>query len=525
MTSTSETGQARYWAREHGVRVRSGPGLQQPIVTQLARGQAVEATADPAILADGYHWLPIRQGDTTAFVALELLSPQSVRPDPVGPVPVAPELVTAAQGTPLAAHTRALMAIAICESGARTARDNGGELVHRFEPLQWDRLFRDSWGEPPATWTPEKCYVTSWGVGQIMGWAHATFNCADALAFRTWLQADPAHEYAALVRFCLTKPGVAGALQTESWEQLWRLYNGGHPQWLPHFQSALQRVVEAAGGPEAPAPRTAVQGPVPAAPPFTDARSLVAPLPDAAPAAADFSGIPPAAPASPARLTHRAVTVVRPALQGLRYEGGRLLRRGLMLVTLVFTLWQTNVISPAQIVALLEEAVVPLVTDQTDSVEGRLGHSLEALEARLTALEQVAPPNMSLPSSGGAGAALPVPNSTPVPTAAPEPTATPLPPPAPTPEPTASLDLTPTPLAAAAPTAPPAPAEACGPRQTVLTARYHVRAAPALEAAVVAILGPGTPVCVLTQQSGWSRLREPEGWVADAGLAPLPLAG
>ena len=216
---------------------------------------------------------------------------------------------------------------------------------------------------------------------------------------------------------------------------------------------------------------------------------------------------------------------MRPALQGLRYEGGRLLRRGLMLVTLVFTLWQTNVISPAQIVDLLEEAVVPLVTDQTDSVEGRLGHSLETLEARLAALEQAAPQNMGLPSSGVAGAVLPAPNSTPVPTAAPDPTPTPLPPPAPTPVPTPSLDLTPTPLAAEAPPAPPARAEACGPRQTVLTARYHVRAAPALEAAVVAILGPGTPVCVLTQQAGWSRLREPEGWVADAGLAPLPLAG
>lgn len=532
MNSTSETGQSRYWVREHGVHVRSGPGLQQPILTQLARGQAVEATADPAILADGYHWLPIRQGDTTAFVARELLSPQAVRPDPVGPVPVAPELVTAAQGTPLAAHTRALMAIAICESGARTARDNGGELVHRFEPLQWDRLFRDSWGEPPTTWTPEKCYVTSWGVGQIMGWAHATFGCADALAFRTWLQEDPAHEYAALVGFCLAKPGVAEALQTESWEQLWRLYNGGHPQWLPHFQGALARVVEAAYVPEAPAPRAEMSaGPgVNTAP---AARSLVAPLPDAAPAAADFSRIPPRAPAAPGRLTHQAVTVVRPALQGLRYEGSRLVRRGLMLVTLVFTLWQTNVISPAQIVDLLEEAVVPLVTDQTDSVEGRLGHSLDALEARLAALEQVTPPHMSLPSSGVAGAVMPAPNPTPVPTAAPpsappatpEPTAPPLPPPAPTPEPTPSLELTPTPLAAEVPTGPPAPAEACGPRQTVLTARYHVRAAPALDATVVAILGPGTPVCVLTQQAGWSRLQEPEGWIADAGLAPLPLAG
>ena len=524
MTSTSETGQRRYWAREHGVRVRSGPGLQQAILTQLARGQAVEATAGPVILADGYHWLPIRQADTTAFVARELLAPQYVRPDPVGPVPVAPELVTAAQGTPLESHTRALMAIAICESGARTARDNGGELVHRFEPLQWDRLFRDSLGEPPATWTAEKCYVTSWGVGQIMGWAHATFDCADALAFRAWLQEDPAHEYAALVRFCLAKPGVAAALQTESWEQLWMLYNGGHPLWLPHFQGALQRVVETAGVLETPAALAAMPAPasVPVSP--TEAPAPVAPAAAAASPGTDFPPVPPADPippaettkleAPPAKLTRQAAQVARPALLGLRYEGSRLLRRGLMLATLVFTLWQTHVITPDQIVHLLEEAVVSLVTDQTDTVEGRLDDSLEILEARLAALEQTAPSDTSLPLSEDT--ARPTPSPTPVPTLAP----TPAPP-----DPTATLGATPAPLSAAEPVATPDRGDACVLRQTVLTARYHVRAAPALDATVVAILGPGTPVCVLTQQDGWSRLQEPEGWIADAGLAPLPLAG
>ncbi len=360
-----------------------------------------------------------------------------------------------------------------------------------------------------------------------MGWAHATFGYADALAFRTWLQEDPAHEYAALVRFCLAKPGVTGALQTESWEQLWRLYNGGHPQWLPHFQGALERVVEAAYVPEAPAPLAAV--PVPAPTSGGRARALVAPLAHSAAGAADSPASPPAPPGPPGRLTRKAVTVAQPALQGLRYEVSRLLRRGLMLVTLVFTLWQTNVISPVQIVGLLEEAVVPLVTDQTDSVEARLGHSLDAVEARLAALEQAGPQNMSLPSSGVAVTVMPPPKPTPVPTgappAAPPPTleSAPLPPPASTPE--SAPALTSTPLEAEVSPVPPAPADACGPRQTVLTARYHVRSTPGLDATVVAILGPGTPVCVLTQQGGWSHLQDPEGWIADAGLAPLPLEG
>ena len=521
MTPTSNLGQSRYWVREHGVRVRSGPGLSYRILTQLSRGQAVEATADPATPADGYHWLTIQQGESTAFIARELLAASYVRPDPVGPVPVAPDLVTAAQDTPLAAHTHALMAIAICESGGRTARENGGELVHRFEPVQWDRLFRDPWGDPPATWTPEKCYVTSWGVGQIMGWSHATFGCADALAFRAWLQADPAREYEALVGFCLAKPGVAAALQTESWEQLWLLYNGGHPQWLPHFKGALQRVTEAETVPL----ETPTSAPVPPSVPVSPAMTTipqepVAPASDSARPAAAFPGIPPAAPAPPAGLTRKAATVVQPALRGLRYEGSRLLRRGILLVTLGITLWQSNVITPDQIVNLLGEAVVPLVTNQTDSVEVRLDHSLDTLEARLATLEQAAPPSSALPSAGVAVAAMPVSGPTPEPTVALPPMATPVP--------TSTSEPTPTPLPTVALTPTPSlvtTAQACVLRQTVATARYNVRSAPNREATVIAILGSATPVCVLTQEDGWSRLQEPDGWIVDEGLVPLPLAG
>ena len=382
MNSTSETGQSRYWVREHGVHVRSGPGLQQPILTQLARGQAVEATADPAILADGYHWLPIRQGANTAFVAPRTAVPASRAPGSGGARARGPGAGDGRQGTPLAAHTRALMAIAICESGARTARDNGGELVYRFEPLQWDRLFRTLGGSrrPPG---PRRS-VTSPRGGWGRLWAGPMPPSAVPMRWPSapGYREDPAHEYAALVGFCLAKPGVAEALQTESWEQLWRLYKRGSSPVAAPFPrrpgarggGRIRAGSSCAAGRDVGRPR-GEHGPGRPVPGGTPARCRAG-------RGRFLPGFRPGPPASPVRLTHQAVTVVRPALQGLRYEGSRLVRRGLMLVTLVFTLWQTNVISPAQIVDLLEEAVVPLVTDQTDSVEGRLGHSLDALEAR-----------------------------------------------------------------------------------------------------------------------------------------------
>ncbi len=466
-------GERLYWVREPGVRVRSGPGLQHPVLTQLARGQAVTADTDATLAADGFHWLPIRHADHTAYIARELLAERYVRPDPAGTVAVAPELTAAAQGTPLAAHTRALMAIALCESGARTARDNGGELVCRFEPRQWDRLFRNTLGDPPATWTPEKCYVTSWGVGQVMGWAHATFGCAHARAFRDWLQADPAHEYEALVHFCLAKPGVADAIQNRDWAQLAYLYNGGHPQWLPNFQNALQRVGEV----ETPAVPTSPP-PEPVVPP------AMAPDPQPGTSLRQPGATPPqSSKAAALRQRLRPPAAVRPALQGMRYEGNRLLRRALVILSLGFTLWQTQVITPDQIVGLLEEAVVPLVTTQTDPVAGRLDRSLSALEARLATLEQT-----TRTEPGGETKPLTV-----------------------FPTPTPAADRLPNPV--------------CHPRQTVTNAWYHVRVQPDPTADVVAVLRPGTPVCVLDRQDDWYLLQTPDGWIADQGLKPLPIAG
>ena len=83
----------------------------------------------------------------------------------------------------------------------------------------------------------------------------------------------------------------------------------------------------------------------------------------------------------------------------------------------------------------------------------------------------------------------------------------------------------PAPAPTPVPTSPPLPEAACVPRQTVATARYRVRAAPDLQAAVLETLAPGAAVCVQARRDGWSRLRAPEGWIVDEGLMPLPLAG
>lgn len=64
--------------------VRSALGVQQPILTRLARRQAV-GTSDTTVPANGYQLFPIRQGDnTTAFVACQSLAESYVHTDPVG---------------------------------------------------------------------------------------------------------------------------------------------------------------------------------------------------------------------------------------------------------------------------------------------------------------------------------------------------------------------------------------------------------------------------------------------------------
>ena len=167
-----------------------------------------------------------------------------------------------------------------------------------------------------------------------MGWAHATLGCANAQAFRDWLQAGPAREYEARMHFCPAKPGVADAIQARNWAQLAYLYNGGHPQWLPNFQGALQRVgeVETLAVP-IPSPSES------AVPPVMNPESQFGTSPR------NPGPTPPQnSKAATLKQQIRPPAAVRPALQGLRYEGNRLLRRALVILSLGFTLWQTHVI-------------------------------------------------------------------------------------------------------------------------------------------------------------------------------------
>lgn len=107
--------------------MRSALGVQQPIPAQLAHGQAVGGgTSDATVPANGCQPFLIRQGDTAAFVACELLAESYLYTGPMGSVAVGPLLVQTARGIIREAHTQSLMAIAPCESGARIARDKGG---------------------------------------------------------------------------------------------------------------------------------------------------------------------------------------------------------------------------------------------------------------------------------------------------------------------------------------------------------------------------------------------------------------
>ena len=171
----------------------------------------------------------------------------------------------------------------------------------------------------------------------------------------------PAREYEALVGFCLAKPGVAAALQTESWEQLVAAIQrrpspvaaplpgcpaarGGHsrrrlkPSGTDGPGCRLDPGVHTAPRPRFPAAMATIP-PGPWWHPCV--RFRAAPQPT-------FSRNPAGHP-RPARQTHpdpvRQLSCNRPC-SGLRYEGSRLLRRGILLVTLGITLWQSNIISP-----------------------------------------------------------------------------------------------------------------------------------------------------------------------------------
>ena len=184
---------------------------------------------------------------------------------------------------------------------------------------------------------------------------------------------------------------------------------------------------------------------------------------------------------------------------------------------------------PARSRACWRRRVTPLVTDQTDSVEARLDHSLDFLETRLAALERDRPGKHGPGTGPGCGRHGGSRRGCRNGRRRPEPA------------PTADRGACTSGhgsrrghrdgrrARARAHAGPDSRAPAGGvpvsPGRRSLAARYRVRAAPDLQAAVVETLAPGAAVCVQEGRDGWSRLRAPEGWIVDEGLIPLPVAG
>lgn len=87
-------------------------------------------------------------------------------------------------------------------------------------------------------------------------------------------------------------------------------------------------------------------------------------------------------------LTETVKQKAQPVVSGIKYEGNRLVRRGLVVVTTLMIAWQTGAVNPDQIVGLLSSALVPLITNQTTNVEAQLSDSLLGIEQRLLQIEE-----------------------------------------------------------------------------------------------------------------------------------------
>ena len=169
---TLPQGDRLYWVREPGLRARAGPGLLHPVLTQLARGQTVTADTDVTLAAD----VPIRHGDHTAYIARELLAERYVRTAFEGAVAVAPELLVAAQGTPLAAYTRALMAMPSARAEPARYATTAGSWCTALNPGSGIASSGTPWGIHPST-GPRRCATSPPGA-----WARSWIGATPPLA-------------------------------------------------------------------------------------------------------------------------------------------------------------------------------------------------------------------------------------------------------------------------------------------------------------------------------------------------------
>lgn len=156
---------------------------------------------------------------------------------------VLPELQEVIAGTRWEPYWPELTALGVIESGNCTARLNNGMLKTRVEVAQWNRLWPGR-PIPDGFDIADKCYISSHGWGQVMGWGFMHHGCVDALDFRRQLQRDVRHEIRAVITF-LDKKGLFDEFEDGAWERLAYQYNGpAHKQtrWMEKFQDALEAV-------------------------------------------------------------------------------------------------------------------------------------------------------------------------------------------------------------------------------------------------------------------------------------------
>jgi len=270
-------GETLAYVRVDRLNVRSGPGTQHDRIAILHHNAQI--TIDEFQAVSRWTWAHIASGiGAGGWAAYELMSPQ---PSPAastlaGPRPIPALLYQATRGTALAGLERSLWAICLLESGGRTRSRNGGVLSQSFEwehyQAAWLHAHPDQGAHevPPPSWE-ERCRWSSWGVAQILGTGHRRLGFADPVALHDWLDEAELHEFEALVRFCLRKPGILQALQKEDLDTLTYLYNGARRsavQWDERYLAALARIpADAATGPASAAvPETQPMSTVPTAP-------------------------------------------------------------------------------------------------------------------------------------------------------------------------------------------------------------------------------------------------------------------
>ena len=242
--------------------LRKTPGGE--LVQWMQDGYKLEIIPGQVQEKSGYLWQKTisgwvaRQDLSTQY---KFLSPHLIKTDSeLGVVRPVPEelLIAVRQHCPsLLTRARWLWALPLCETGGRTARDNGGELKWGFGPAErghYERAYRKDhkdWPQNQPVPAPDAeavSYFSGLGCAQIQGWCHRAQGFNKALEFQTWMSSNVSHEFEALVKYVKGKTTVYEALMDRDIDALATAYNGAeqgtpdHEKWMGHFKSALVKI-------------------------------------------------------------------------------------------------------------------------------------------------------------------------------------------------------------------------------------------------------------------------------------------